>query len=326
MAIASIDNRIEKFKNLYAESFNKDLSAINESAEASKNDVVNSYNNEIKKAQSDYNEQKQLNEIQKYVNEREIAEKIANDGLNMSGLNETKIAETQLSYDNNKSKIDTAMNKAIENFKIQMNAKLNDIEEKRLKDETSLRQKYDNTVLKAAKDEYNTEVKAETARYKADLKASSKANSAIKSEVYTYSRTVKDNMDNSISIFRNSKGKELKIETGKNPYTNTLNTAAGNGNKKWADIKDNYMLEDSQKAAALYGTFENGYQPKGVVFNNKHYGKIKGYADIITTDYGTRQKIWETSGESGITRYWLWDGTQNSYFEVKKSNGQWLRV
>jgi len=303
MAIASVDSRVQKYKNLYADSMNKDLEAINKTAESQKQVVNDTYGKQIDDTKSSYAEQQKLNEIQKYINERTISENMANSGLSDSGLNATQQTAVQLSYANNKSKIENAMNSAVENFRLEMNSKLTDIENTRLSDESSIRQSYDNAALSAAQKEYNTEYDAETERYKAALSAASKSSSSSSSSksssgstnLYTYLGTTYSKDVGTKIQFQNSSGKVVTVNEGVNPYT-------GDNNLKRADVKK-------------FGTFSNGYQPKGVItsdYSSKLVDSGEPQQDVWGT--GKKQTIWKD--DHG--KYWVWNGAENTYVNVSK--------
>ena len=78
-------------------------------------------------------------------------------------------------------------------------------------------------------------------------------------------------------------GKEVKVQTGTNPYTRTKNP----------DTK--------------YGTFDNGYQPNNV--NGKKLSKT-GQTDVVN---GVTQNVWKTPDG---TKY-IWDGTKNAYLRYE---------
>ena len=65
-----------------------------------------------------------------------------------------------------------------------------------------------------------------------------------------------------------------------------------------------YLNDD----AKTYGTFSNGYQPKGIL----SYGKVSKSGDTITVG-GKNQNIWKT--QDG-TR-WYWDGSTRQYKKIK---------
>jgi hypothetical protein len=81
-------------------------------------------------------------------------------------------------------------------------------------------------------------------------------------------------------------------------------------------VSTDYYNGDLNPDANKYGTFENGYQPKGI----KNFGKVSKTGDHLTFSTQTlsgetrevRQNIWST-GTGKHKRYWYWDGRLNRY-------------
>lgn len=76
---------------------------------------------------------------------------------------------------------------------------------------------------------------------------------------------------------------------------------------------------NTRKAATQYGTFNNGYQPKGIV----GAGKVSASKYTVANFFGTNakanngvhigsQKVWTTSDG----RVWYWDGSLDRYVEI----------
>jgi hypothetical protein len=84
-----------------------------------------------------------------------------------------------------------------------------------------------------------------------------------------------------------------------------------------------YYRGDKNPDAKTFGTFSNGYQPKGI----GGYGEVTKTGDtfVISTeviygpDKGKKQKlqqnIWST-GKGKNKKYWYWDGRANKYIEI----------
>lgn len=84
-----------------------------------------------------------------------------------------------------------------------------------------------------------------------------------------------------------------------------------------------YYRGDKNPDAKTFGTFSNGYQPRGI----SGYGEVTKTGDtfVIATeviygpDKGKKQKlqqnIWST-GKGKNKKYWYWDGRQNEYIEI----------
>lgn len=95
-------------------------------------------------------------------------------------------------------------------------------------------------------------------------------------------------------------------------------TSSSNINKKYA-VNTAYYQGDKNTDCAKYGTFSNGYQPKGI----SGYGAVTKTGDTLTFKTQTlsgqkqtvTQNIWKTSDGS----LWYWDGRVNRY--VRLSSG-----
>lgn len=66
----------------------------------------------------------------------------------------------------------------------------------------------------------------------------------------------------------------------------------------------NTSNSSNQDAAKLFGTFSNGYQPKGIV----GYGKLSKSGDTIDVN-GKTQNVWKTPDG----KLWYWDGKNRTY-------------
>lgn len=66
-----------------------------------------------------------------------------------------------------------------------------------------------------------------------------------------------------------------------------------------------------------YGTFSNGYQPKGI----SGYGKVSKTGDTITfktqTLSGQKQTVTQNIWKTPDGTKWYWDGTKNKYIRIK---------
>lgn len=92
-------------------------------------------------------------------------------------------------------------------------------------------------------------------------------------------------------------------------------TPAGLTNKT---VNTKYYSGEINSDAGIYGTFNNGYQPKGVSGHGtleKTGDKIKFQTETLEGKNKTvKQNIWEA--EDGTL--WYWQGTENKYIQIKK--------
>lgn len=100
------------------------------------------------------------------------------------------------------------------------------------------------------------------------------------------SRRYSSSSKSSGGVAKNTK----KTSSAKNTKTSTKKTTKYKDNS--ADIKN-------------YGTFSNGYQPKGI----GKYGKVSKSGKTITLANGKKQNVWKTRDGS----LWYWDGSTRQY-------------
>ena len=311
MALTPIEERVKKYKDLYQPQAQEQINAVNQTATQQKATVQDMYNSEINKTKQSYEDENQRNLVQKYVNEQQIAENMSNLGLTDSGLNRTQQTAAQLSYSNNRSKIDRQLQSAVDAFVQNMNSKLTDIETSRIGSEASIKQSYDNAALSAAQDEYKVEYDNEAAKYKANMDAQA---DIIKSQISAASKAktaptlyrvqssdVTPGNDNKtydgMYTFTGNDGKTYKYAAGINPYT-------GSNNNSTTSVKK-------------YGVFEsNGYQPKGI-YKTDEKGKVlydsgKLTAVDRTNIFGVEQNVYKDKNGN----HWVWNGKANEYQNV----------
>lgn len=272
---------------------NKQINTINEIAAKNKQTITETHNAELKETEKSYDDQHRINAVQKLINERQVAENMANLGLTDSGLNRTQQTAVQLSYANQNAKLNTQRQSAIDALNRQMAAYITDIETKQASDiadventYTQNRQSYVSAMEQADKE---AAAAVEAARIKAEQEAenaSIKAQQEAEAKLYNYAYDKKNNSgDTEYRVFHLD-GKEVKVMDGYNPY-----------NRENNKIKYAYEAEN-------YGFFSNGYQPKGV----KGHG---AFTDAVGSDnlYGKEQSVWRAEDDT----LWYWNGRTNEY-------------
>ena len=78
----------------------------------------------------------------------------------------------------------------------------------------------------------------------------------------------------------------------------------GSSNNNSTGFSDTSSGQTLSKDAQKYGTFSNGYQPKGI----SGYGKLSKSGDTITYN-GKKQNVWKTKDGTK----WYWDGKSRTY-------------
>lgn len=304
--IASVDERYKKYITALDGSIKRDVDASNATHKSQADTLTALYEGQMAESGAEYDDLERQNAVQKLINERDVAENMANLGLTDSGLNRTQQTAVQLSAANNSAKIAREKQAMYNAFKRELTSRLADNEASRASAEASIRSGYEKQAMDAAVSSYNTDVDAWQKNYEAGLKAAQEAAEkaakvqeeaeAKKNFLYTLRR---EDLESGTNVFVGSDGKEIKVAKGINPYTG-YNNATGNN--------------DTAKAYKSYGSFSNGYQPKGVYVNGTAYGSVKSAGKFDAADGRKDVNVWVTKDNG--KHYWLWDGKLNKYVEV----------
>ena len=277
-------------------------------------DTRKTYDNAIFETGRAYEDDYRENAVQKAINERQVAESMANMGLTDSGLNRTQATAVQLSYGNNKAAIDRAKRKAQDSLELEKTGKLSTIRQNWLADKASINQTYD----KYEADYAASLEDADAKRYAAQVEANSKIAEALAKSSYiipndgaTLSRNMQGtlagnnvtilaqkNDDGEITGYKyvdNNSGKSTVVSAGVNPYTGEDNYEKY---KKIVKTRDDF--------------FENGYQPKKVYVDGTNYGYVS-YSGVNGEINGNEQRVHKTNDGS----YWIWDRNNNSYVKFE---------
>ena len=317
-----IDELYNEYKKLGTAQRDADIAASDKVYDTQKQQTQNTYNRQIDETSKSYEDLYDENAVQRLVNEREIAENMANSGLTDSGLNRTQQTAVQLSYANSKNKIDVTRQKAIDSLTASLADAISKIDTNKLSAAENIRSNYDNSWRSSAQSTYATELEEETKRqkqaydyslnmYKQQQAAYQKQQQAEKEASYViktaggalsrnYTGSLKDNgvdvlydtEKSTTTYIDNNSGKKTTIPSNVNPYTFTVNPDTKNG------------------------VWDNGYQP-----NNIGGNKLK---KVDTTPIrGRIQNVFNLI-KGHNTEYYVWDGEANKYVQVVKSGGNWV--
>jgi hypothetical protein len=303
---------------LLAKQKQADKDAQNKIYDTTKKTITDNYTNAIDSGIIDYEDDYRDNAVQKKVNEFYIAEEMANMGLTNSGLNRTQITANQLSYANNKAKIDRQKQNMIDELTREMNNKLTDAENENTSKLAAIDSGYEELATKNANDIYKSEweaytkereaeLEAETARQKAyySALANAKPQNIINSKNGVLSRKYTGSLaENKVSVTFDTKnntttytdrvtGYSSTFASNVNPYTNTVNPNTE------------------------YGTFSgNPYQPNNL--GKDRSGKVLKLRAAKKTDTGEtatypmngqNQTVWTVDGKT----FYIWNGAINDY-------------
>ena len=292
---------VKKWEDYYADEKAAKKQSVSAQYDTQLQTINDTYGTKIRETETEYEEDYRANAVQKLINEREVAENMANLGLTDSGLNRTQQTAVQLSYANNKAKLDRQKQSMVDSLRLQLADKTSEVETNRYNALMQIDDDYSQRATSAALTEYETEQKyiaeVEKERIEAEKEAEKKASYIIQTNGGLLSRNFTGSLaDNNVSVYQNAdgnfvyvdnnSGKTTTLLAGTNPYTGDYN-------------HDVYAYE-----AENYGFYKNGYQPKGI----KGHGKI---IKSVGTDVmnGNTQNVWQTADGN----LWIWDGKQNKY-------------
>lgn len=302
-AYTTFEEEAKKLIDPNREKAKTESNALYDSQVASTNKL---YDAQAEKAGKSYEDSYRENAVQKLINERQVAENMANLGLTNSGLNRTQQTAVQLSYANQKANIDRQKQSDIEDINLSRTQALDTIEQNRLSSAASIDQEYDNLVNETATTNYNNYLdylseQAELAQKQRE--AAKKQSEAPKISKFAYGTPVSMTYSsNGNVLYTDESGNSVKMRAGANPYTGYVN----------ADLLVNGKYDASR-------AFSNGYQPK--YYKGKeltYYTPSKGSKETSTAnvpwrDDGKQQQIFTT----GKNKYYVWYGPDNRYVEAR---------
>lgn len=316
MAVPDKNKYIKEAQDKYNPQRQKELSLSNTEFNNQKQSVTKQYNREIDAAGDAYTDMYSDASVQKYINEREIAENMANLGLVSSGVKSVYDAGNQNRYLNTTGGLDRSKQRDIDSLAGQLNDALTDIENSRTLQETKINNYYDNLISEEAESRYEQAVAEEEQRKLEEQLR--RENEQLRNEneemlkeknmpYYKLLGSYKNSSGKTVYKFADRNGKEWHFDAGINPYT--------------GQRIGGYTNEQLKR----YGVW-NGYQPKGVVIDGYDYGKVELEEKNAVNYQGHVKSIWKTKenykGRNGnpltLTKYWIWDDYLGRYIPAKK--------
>lgn len=220
------------------------------------------YDEKVDKQSKAYEDSYRENAIQKLINERQVAENMANLGLTNSGLNRTQQTAVQLSYANNKAGIDRQKQSAISDLNLARTQALDTIEQKRLADEASIIQNYENMLNKSAQSIYEEQIKAENeeiAKIQKEQEEIAKQKKSDYKNVRSYvADSLKTNDDKLTQIYNYATDYDLDLNTVKDMQGNLDIANSSFLNPEISQLLRNAGISESDWK--LYVMEKNGYK------------------------------------------------------------------
>ena len=254
--------------------------------------TIDTINQQKEWAQKDYEKEQRgaYADYQKTSNQYGVlAENMASQGMADTGYAETTLRGVYNTYQNRLATARESFNRAVVNYD-------NSIKEAMLSN---------NSIL--AEISYNTLKEALTYslqgfQYKNDLieKQLQMVNNT-EDRYYSRWKDVLDqiNTENALEEQKRQFDQQMALQWA-SQYANS-----GGGGGDYSISGGEGEVVDTKKDAETYGTFKNGYQPKGIA----GHGLLKETGRVAQAPNGKNQNVWQA--EDGT--YWFWDGNTRTY-------------
>lgn len=289
--------------------------ADNETLHANQAKVIKeNYGLEIDSKNQAYDDDLRANEVQKYINMREVAENNANLGLSDSGLNRTQSTAVQLSASNNAAKIERDRNNMVRSLETEMDRYLTEIENSRISSAASIKKGYEDSAWSSAVDQYKADVDAEAKVTEAAIQAQTEASKEARTALTAF---IKDFEENSYDRTQAAK----KVKNYIDLYgcdTNTLSlllSNAGISGDEYSSYCDTGSFDRAdgnkirsttiEKYKERYGDDLTYLSDGGIAINGK---KVTGYA--LNSVYRNIANL----NKPVVTKV-------SGYFHIKEQNG-----
>ena len=274
--------------------------ALLDTINANKSNVESAYGTSAKEAYTN-----------KMLGGKTLSDQLQRLGLSNTGYGVGQQLQNENVYGQNLEKLQSSKATSLGELALQENsaekdytATLADIQSEAAKNRMSIDQYVNEQVQSKYQQEYENKTAAEqqaieNAQNWAQINQSAAAAKEREPQTYTnqaigtYETGVKGvlNSNGKAYTYTTANGDKYTLAKGVNPWTGTVNPdAKGNGN-----------------------AFSNGYQP-----NNVKGAKLSKTGSSVPVN-GQTQNVWKTG-----KKYYVWDGTQNTYLQVKQSGGNWV--
>ncbi len=196
MGVLSQDEYIKQAEKKYAAQKEQAISDNTSDYAKTEETIKSLYQGKIEETEMKYDDLSRQNEVQKYINAREVAENNANLGITDSGLNRTQQTAVQLSASNNEAKIQRARQSGVDALVREMTVDLSENETNRANSEKAIKQYYEGLASSEGTAAYKADVEAETARINIFNQATEKLAQQKKTDYQELLSELDSNVDN----------------------------------------------------------------------------------------------------------------------------------
>lgn len=323
MNALSYDEEKKKQREKYKTDMQADIDADGAAWDSQISGTQNYFDKQIADAKNTYDGEYQKNAVQKLINEKQVAERMANLGLTDSGLNRTQQTAVQLGYANQKGKIDLARQGALENLTLAMSDAITTLQNQKAASARDITKQWNDyadtqaqniysTKMNGFVDAYKAQAEADAAVQKAAIEAAAKAEEKTKPQKIYWFRGVSDENNNYL-YYNTETGKTEEVPPYMNPYNS----------------QDNRITYSAEYKDKNIGFFElangtTGYQPRGLVSEGGKFSRLEVGGKPVQFDLygnGKYNSIWYSP--SG--HYWIWDDLSNSYKNMDNQVIEYLK-
>lgn len=291
-----------------AASMQADIDVSNSGYDSQISNTQAYYDKQIGDAKIAYEDAYQKNAVQKLINEKQIAERNANLGLTDSGLNRTQQTAAQISYANQKGKIDIARQNALDELNLNLTDAITTLENQKSSAAREITNNWNAYSDEQAQNEYNTKITGLVNQYNSlgenyvdMVKAENEAEENKSLQKIYWFRGKSDN-EGKYLYYNTETGKNEEVPEYMNPYTSN-------------DNRLTYSAEYNDENIGFFNLADGtpGYQPRGLVSEGGKFLRVeideKKPLQFDLYGNGKYNTIWYSP--SG--HYWIWDDLSNSY-------------
>lgn len=256
------------------------------------------------------------------------AEQMAAGGLSNTGYSESSQVSMYNTYQNRVATARESYNRAVLNYnnaikdaQLQNNSILAEIAYNALQKELELSLQgfqYENNLIL---DKANKKMEIDNTYYgrHQDVLNQINTENALAENARQYDENMKFQRE---QAERDYQLKQAQLEEERRQFNASLSSSrssgssgGGGGSKQYA-VNTAYYQGSLNKDANTFGTFSNGYQPKGI----SGHGYLKKNGDTLTfetqTIYGQKQTVTQNIWKAEDGTIWYWEGRNNKYQQL----------
>ncbi len=166
---------LNKAKSAVKSGMDESIAGVNTRYDTQKTDINTAFEEQVKKTEEQYDSAARELNIQRLIDEKQVAENVSNLGLDNSGFNDTQKTAVQLSYGNRKFSLGKSKTETLGELSQALAQAISENEIKRQTEIEGIKQSYDKLAIDNATSAYNTAQEEYTEQYKASLDATQKA-------------------------------------------------------------------------------------------------------------------------------------------------------